>query len=248
MINLQKAVASLRRDGLVVFPGLYADFSDALLREHRQCFSGSLTGIKLAPPMDGEKILPAREVDLLENHLTALHRGLFPDWFSQLGARYFHSPESRNDFASICYDTFKQDRSGPGNHHPHWDPTLSLRLMVYVTDTTDRNGAIEVKPGTHFDNHATRLRLWKNAIPYADPCPCSGADMPYESVQGVAGTVIVFDVSLTHRKGTVSQQEDRRVAFSHIHSPLAQQQLAGAPFHAIPPSLLWPHGHANDYH
>ncbi|MGJ3257333.1 MAG: phytanoyl-CoA dioxygenase family protein [Alcanivorax sp.] len=247
MIDLQQAAESLRRDGLVVFPGLYLDMSETLLREHKQCFSGSLTGIKLAPPMDGEKILPAREVDLLENNLTTLHRSLFPDWFSQLGARYFHSQESRNDFASICYDTFKHDRLGPGNHHPHWDPTLSLRLMVYVSDVTEKNGAIEVKPGTHFSNHAARLNQWENSIPYADPCSCSGADEPYQSIQGGTGTVIVFDVSLTHRKGIVAQGEDRRVAFSHIHSPLAQHQLAGTPFHAIPQSLLWPHGNADDY-
>ncbi len=246
MIDLQQATQTLREKGVVVFPGLYADLSAALLQEHHRCFAETLPGLKLAPPMDGEKILPARAIDLVNHQLTTLHQCLFPDWFRQLGAQYFQCSDSRNDFASICEDTFKHDRQGPGNHHPHWDPTLSLRLMLYVSDVTAENGAIQVKPGTHYRNHQTRLDQWKNHIPYQDPCPCSGTTHPYESIEGRAGTAVVFDVSVTHRKGTVSKEARRSVAFSHIHSPLAQLQLAGTPFNAIPPSLLWPHGNPDD--
>ena len=79
MMNLQQATQTLREKGVVVFPGLYADRSMALAEEHHRCFSESLAGLKLAPPMDGEKILPARAIDLLNHQLTTLHQCLFPD-------------------------------------------------------------------------------------------------------------------------------------------------------------------------
>ena len=246
MMNRQQATQTLREKGVVVFPGLYADRSMALAEEHHRCFSESLAGLKLAPPMDGEKILPARAIDLLNHQLTTLHQCLFPDWFRQLGELYFQCRDSRNDFASICEDTYKHDRRGAGNHHPHWDPTLSLRLMIYVSDVTTNNGAIQVKSGTHYRNHRTRLEQWKNQVSYQDPCLCSGANLPYENIEGCAGTAIVFDVSVTHRKGIVGREAQRSVAFSHIHSPLAQLQLAGTPFGSIPQSLLWPHGKPDD--
>lgn len=241
-IDLDQATEHLRRDGVVIFPGLYADQCAPLMQEHKRCFSAPLKGAELAPPMEGEQILPARAVDLPENGLHTLHQCLFANWFHELGSRYFRSPIASNQFASICYDTPKRHLDGPGNHHTHWDPTLSLRLMILISDASVENGAIEVKRGTHYRNHATRLQLWENHIEYQDPCPCAGEELPFTPIEGRAGTAIVFDVSLTHRKGIVGPGQDRRVAFSHVHSPLAQCQQAGQSLADVPASLHWPHG------
>lgn len=240
--SAEHALHELRKEGVVVFPGLFAAHAGVLLEEHRRALDDGLAGIHAAAPLDGERIVSTRIEDLHRHGLSNIAGALESDLFRLLAQHYLHLPSRPAvPFASLAYDTPKQDPEGPGNQHKHWDPTLSLRLMLYVTDVSRDNGAIEIIRGTHMDNHATRLKYWRQELPYSEKVPCAGSENDFDIVEGPAGTVLIFDVSITHRRGLVSPGRHRRVAFGHIHSPLAMQQFAGDRLEAIPPEQHWPH-------
>ncbi|MEW5423880.1 phytanoyl-CoA dioxygenase family protein [Amorphus sp. 3PC139-8] len=232
----------LRRDGVVILPGLLAEDRHALLEEHERATSGALSRIKPPYEMDGERIFAATSQDLAAAGFDRLHGALAPAWFCALAGAYFGLASAPQvEFISLAVDSPKRDVDGPGNHHPHWDPTLTLRLMLYVSDVDVDSGALAVKRGTHYANHRIRLQEWRDGLDYRERPVCAGADMPFEDIEAPAGTVLVFDTSITHRRGLLSEDRTRRVAFGHIHSPLAEKQLTGVAFSAIEPAMLWPH-------
>ncbi|MGX1305992.1 hypothetical protein AB7M35_000712 [Amorphus suaedae] len=245
--DLGSLLASLRRDGVVVLPALHGGAVEALLDEHRRATSGALAAIKPPHEMDGERIFAATTADLATAGLRHLVGALAPDWFADLAAAYFGQPApQRVEFVSLAVDSPKRDVDGAGNHHAHWDPTLCLRLMLYVSDVDVESGALAVKRGTHHDNHRIRLAEWRDGLEYSERPVCAGADLPFEDIDGPAGTVLVFDTSITHRRGLLAEGRSRRVAFGHAHSDLAWQQLEGIPYAAVDVAALWPHVREGD--
>ena len=230
----------LKRDGAVVLPQLYAHLAPALLAEHRRAFAGALP-MEHMTILDGECIFPLTPRKLQNVGLYELHMVLTNSWFATLAAAYLSRSPAPVEMLSLSWDKEKISPEGAGNHHAHWDPTLSLRMMLYITDVTQTNGALELKRGTHIENHRRRLSEWGQGLPYAEKPICAGSQMPFEIVEATAGSVLVFDVSLSHRRGLLQAGAERCVAFAHLHSYLAQHQLAGAAFDDIAESDLWPH-------
>lgn len=240
-ISHDKILEILKRDGVIVFDGLYRDDILEAEREHRLITSGGHPDIRPSIEMDGEKIFSLTQQRLRSHGLRHLANILAAPWFVKLANAYLQKQQSETYIFSLAVDGVKRDRDGEGNHNLHWDPTLSLRMMLYVGPTDRRNGALEVIRCTHRENHQRRLTEWASNIQYQERPHCAGNLQDIEAVEGSAGTVIVFDTSISHRRGLVEPDRERRVAFAHIHSELADVQMAGIPFEAAPQSLLWPH-------
>jgi hypothetical protein len=239
-----RMLQALRSDGVLVFEGLLAHRIASAADEHRRVTAGHFADIRVSMELDGEKIFVLGDDLLRAQGLRHLADMLAAPWFVALANDYLGTAEPAPHVYSIALDGAKQAADGPGNHHLHWDPTLSLRMMVYVGDTDRRNGALEVIAGTHLLNHRRRLDEWAGGIAYQPRPVCAGRLEDTEVVEGRAGTVIVFDTSVSHRRGLVAPGHTRRVAFAHMHSALAAAQMAGMPHAQAADHLLWPHATA----
>jgi len=243
-VSREEIVSGLRRDGYVLLPGFAGDVAEGLRREHRRIFAERPAGIAFAEPGDGERICSSTIETLHGLGLDTLARCLGAEWFADIAARYFRAaPDAIGEagLVSFTLDGPKTSLDNPGNHWTHWDPYLSLRLMVYVSDVTRENGAIEIKPGTHRDNHRRRLHEWRAGMDYADRPVCAGGDSAFQPIEARAGSVILFDTSITHRRGLVAEGRERRVAFNYLEAPLGRMHREGAAYDFVPAALRETH-------
>lgn len=248
-MDIDYLVQCLRENGVVAFEGLYHHYRENFLAEHERLCAPDSVLADNAERLDGEYIVPSSPKRLMELDCPALAQVLAPPWFSDLGRAYFNAAHPTPvSFISLALDHEKSDLNISGNHLIHWDPSLTLRLMLYVTDVDRTNGAIEVIRRTHFQNHEQRLKEWKEGIEYSDTPVCAGLSQPFEALEGRAGTVLVFDTSVTHRRGLLDRGTTRRVGFGHIHSDLSYKQLGQAPFSELRPEELYPHGFVHEGH
>ena len=237
-------VSHLRGDGYFLLPGFAHDLSAQLEREHQCIFEQARAGVSKAEAADGERICSSTIATLSDLGLDNLARVLGVKWFVEVARQYFQAmPDDigEGEIVSFAWDGSEQDPDKPGNHWMHWDPFLSLRLMLYVSDVTRENGAIEIKPGTHHDNHRQRLLERRACIEYADRPVCAGRDIPFVPIEAPAGTLIVFDTSLTHRRGRVAAGRERRVAFNYLEAPLGTMHREGRRYESTPTALLERH-------
>lgn len=110
----------------------------------------------------------------------------------------------------------------------------------YPDDTYSKNGAFQVISGTHQANHVQRVWECINNISYNDHPQCSGGST-FRSIEAEAGSLIVFDNSITHRRGLVASGNRRRAVFAHCYSIFGLAQLHGASFSNVDKSTLFKH-------
>lgn len=100
---------------------------------------------------------------------------------------------------------------------PHMDKIQTLKFFVYLTDTMSENGAMGVVPGSHRVNREHRIRCLEtdgdfrtvtNLVDKAETL----------SVEGSAGTLIIFDTDMTHTAGHVSSGHERRILRGHTRT------------------------------
>jgi ectoine hydroxylase-related dioxygenase (phytanoyl-CoA dioxygenase family) len=101
----------------------------------------------------------------------------------------------------------------------HFDVKPSLKFLLYLTDTTQENGAFSCVPGS--TSYSTFTRLNAKKISYKNRH--ATRDHPFSEdmvvpVEGAAGTLIVFTSELWHRAGKV-QSGERRALRGHNHYP-----------------------------
>jgi len=114
---------------------------------------------------------------------------------------------------------------GPHRDGPHWAPLAPhvariVTAMLYLDDSTVKNGCLEVFPGSHRYNHSHII---------THPCisgrasECEGRS---DLLEGPAGTVIWFGSNLLHRSGANQSDKDRRaLLFSYQPAGHAHQRL-----------------------
>jgi len=95
----------------------------------------------------------------------------------------------------------------------HIDVLRALKFMVYLMDTNEENGAFCYARGTHAMNTRLRHRHLRcggsiRALPAVLP---ADVDLDFESIQGPAGTLIIFDTDGVHRAGRMSEGTERRI-------------------------------------
>lgn len=105
------------------------------------------------------------------------------------------------------------------SHHAndlHFDVVPTLKFFIYLTDTTERNGAFFCVPGSHI-NTATIREQYGKGISYKNRH--LSRELPFTAddalpIEGSAGTLIVFTTEVMHMAGTV-HEGDRRVMRGH---------------------------------
>ena len=221
-------ISVLRSSGNAVVPGFdNGPARSGLIDEHRHIIAGARGGN--APR--SRNALRCLERKWRSTDYPAIHSAFYTDWARAVVAGYFDFRCAFNEIVCCTHECepLKEITA------PHFDTVQSLKFFVYLTDTSERNGAFRYAPGTHIANAAEALRWRSGGGRIVDTpnvaCPEEAAGLlPFE---GTAGTLLIFDTNGFHAGGTMQAEQERRVIRVQSY-PLPR-------LYAVPPrfSLQW---------
>lgn len=99
----------------------------------------------------------------------------------------------------------------------HFDRGLSLKYFFYLNDVTVGNGAFMYDLGSHRSNLVKQHLWWQANMPILNYVPENEVLSPI-SIEGSAGTLIIFDNSGYHRAGTITNGGERWVVRFHVRA------------------------------
>jgi hypothetical protein len=226
MINVEKLVSDLQHTGYSVIRDhvqgrklldIQSEFDRFISSANRQVSAGK------------DAVFPTSIKELQSGGMESLATCLSPGWLSKCGTAYFNSENVLNvGLASLVTSNSQLASDSSANELAHWDPALELRLIIYISDAFRGTGALEVKPGTQNENHRHRIDFWRHNHPFIEQPLCAGEANEFHALEGKAGTAILFDTGLTHRRGYLTENAIRKAAFSFVRSPLAELFYLGA--------------------
>jgi ectoine hydroxylase-related dioxygenase (phytanoyl-CoA dioxygenase family) len=97
------------------------------------------------------------------------------------------------------------------------DKIRTLKFFIYLTDTTEENGAMGAVPGSQVANCAHRLECLKSDPDYRAVTNVM-SDAKTVPVEGPAGTLFIFDSDITHSAGHVRPGKERRILRGHTRT------------------------------
>lgn len=204
--------------GLAVLPNYsQPDVLKALNLEFDQILDNGGQGIK---PIDLDRgrgaIVSRLEIDSAKFPQTFSAFGV--EFMQELSGLYWQKPVVPNEQVYVMNEVV-------GTTHLaqdlHFDVTPTFKFFLYLTDTTAENGAFSCVPGSQKVTAGLRQKYGKE-IGYETRHLTR--ELPFReeevvSVEGPAGTLIIFTTEVFHRAGVV-QSGERRVMRGHTR-PLA---------------------------
>jgi len=98
----------------------------------------------------------------------------------------------------------------------HTDPSRSLKFMLYLNDVSEKNGAMKYIPGSNYHGiyriHYHRFRGDDNFPAFLAENEVPGGAI---SLNGKAGTMVVFDAAGFHTAGSIKPDEERLILRGH---------------------------------
>lgn len=104
----------------------------------------------------------------------------------------------------------------------HFDGNNFFKFFVYLTDTTEANGAFHVVPGSLEANREFRReKIAQGSLSVEESC-MGDQEKRAVPIEAPAGTLIVFDSDIGHKAGTFTSDKKRLVIRGHTkaHNPL----------------------------
>jgi hypothetical protein len=199
-------VAHLRTSGLAVIPAwLGVTPLPAVLLEHEQVLRRA-TGGPVPAGRNGIGAVSGRD---LRRKQPSLRAALDGAWVREVARGYLGRRCSINE-RIVC--THERRELHPITA-PHFDTLQSLKFLVYLLDTDERNGAFRYAPGTHHGN-AEAARRWRAEGGRVRDTPNVATEeevAALEPIAGPAGTLVVFDSDGFHSGGMLQPGTERRV-------------------------------------
>jgi hypothetical protein len=204
-------------DGIVIVPDY---LSGELLKKVQQEFND-----KMLPKLEGNDYKFGRaERTLLYSKLPVSTRATFANkWIMNIADEYF----GNWSFSEVFWThEYRNDQGLEANGHLHFDkigPTL--KFLLYLTDTNKENGAFRFCRKTRKLGEKFRNEIWNNEKDYSKLKNKPEIDYPElgftadnaESIEGKAGTLIIFDTDSFHMGGIIEKSGlERKVIRLHI--------------------------------
>lgn len=255
-MNLQTdtALEALRRDGVSVHEGyvspiLLGDLRDEFERYLMVAEEG-VTHFEHSPGKAFRIALDDPQLRELNRNKSRLASAFFTKSLEEIAAAYL--PDA--DFCNEVLGT-NEFRAMPLTDI-HFDTQRSLKFMIYLDDTTARNGAFSYIKGSHRRNISYRKRFTQlggvpELIPNALPEEHRARAV---SIEASAGTLIIFDTDGLHAGGILQPGTARRVvrAQCKAHAPKAWKLMELMPYRIrhsdFNPAMLYSKIAAPGYH
>jgi len=219
MDNLNDVVDGLKTYGIVIVKNyLTQQLVEKLKQEFCASFKSSDIGIVKKhkhPVNDAGKVVRIKREKLSSEFSTI--KNIFGSSKMEGVVRDYYAPNKYliNDDVFLTHEKSSEKYILPW----HFDRQQSLKFFIYLTDTTEKNGAFEYCPGSHMEGHYRAsyyvLRGYSlRNIPN---------DIPEEEVRNPviisakAGDLIIFDADGFHRGGRINEGHERLVIRGHSH-------------------------------
>lgn len=214
LTSIDLVVERLRHNGVVIIPNY---ISLEVIRELNEEFEIVLNSpnkdyIKKIDYSNGRGVIVSLyKIPSLELPVT---KSVFSsNYMNEISQKYLMSDFALNSDIYVVNDILGT------KHHAndlHFDVTPTFKFFIYLTDTTKENGAFSCVPGSHKKAEELRKELG-DKISYENRELSRQLPVTEEeviSIEGVAGTLIIFDTDVFHRAGIIHSGE-RRVMRGH---------------------------------
>jgi Phytanoyl-CoA dioxygenase (PhyH) len=226
---VDKLVARLEQDGIVVLPDLVAPaslaamqraFASRLQRQRWNNFEGYQKTEPYRHMVEDVLVLDQGFVDLvLHPTVKAVLNRYLGDEYELTEAKGWKSLPTKRDFHGWHGDAWYDEAQATEIHK-------EVKLAIYLSDV--RSGAFNYIKGSHRKQHP---RVVKNAE-VADVDASQIAE-----ILGPAGTAVLFDTSGIHRQG-VPMLEERQACFFNYHNPRVALQQEDIDYYRYHPLIL----------
>ena len=137
----------------------------------------------------------------------------------------------------LVHSTYKNVDTSRLPYLPHFDRIRFLKVMIYLTDTSIKNGAFFARAGSVHEYELRRRMLPENhKEKFLNNAGDSGA---FEAVEGNAGDAIVFDTNCPHFAGAVDVGQNRKVARFDYANPCWNSYWDRSPWQRVKRKLLF---------
>ncbi len=213
--DTQQIVTLFKRWGIVHIPAF-------LPLERVTALRGEFLRLMAAPVAAAEPIdyPPGTAVAVARAHLDRL---LFPCTsevfdmpFMHDFAQMFCGTDSHLNSHIYCTRDIPRDAPITQVHH---DNMFGFKFLIYLTETTAESGAFKYVPGSHIFGRKAIFEHMKKGVPVKDfPCEYPEFEKDAQVVEGVSGTLVIFDTAGLHQGGVVQPGQERWVMRGHCHA------------------------------
>ncbi len=225
-INIDNCLDALNQWGLVHIPNYLSSAQIShLVQEFQKCFNCQYSWLTPFNYSLGQGVSINRK--RIDRRILPITSELFGSSFmAKIANGYLGKPNFLNHYIYVVKDVV-------GSQHVaqdlHYDVTPTLKFFLYLNDTTVNNGAFQCVPGSQ---SWTRQAQHQNRLMNIRPAQSETRQIPEEiasqaiSIEGKAGTMIVFHTDIFHRAG-ICHTGERWVMRGHSRLPqhLPQDQL-----------------------
>lgn len=212
-------LATLRKLGIAILPRYFSDQTLAVL-------NGEFDRMLERAPTLGFNVIEREEATTVAIVRNRLPTGQFPGiaeafclpLMVDIARAYYGGPKvalNHQIYANLNKGTTEAIPDLP--FVPHMDKIRTLKFFIYLTDTTEENGAMGTVPGSQVVNRANRLECLKSDPDYRTVTNVL-AEAKTVPVEGPAGTFFIFDTDVTHAAGHVRQGKERRILRGHTRT------------------------------
>ena len=207
--NFSVGLSRLNKTGVVRIPGYFnSDTIAALNQNFEQLLKMNSDGVRTIDYSNGRAVTVDLNV-LSAQKFPVMFEVFRNEKFDAITKAYLKREDVKaNNSVYVVNDIV-------GTRHMandlHFDVQRTLKFFVYLNDCNASNGAFACVPGSQ--THTAQVRLsegdkvnYENRMMSRD-LPAQELDIV--SVDGPAGTLIIFDTDVFHRTGTVTQGERR---------------------------------------
>ena len=224
-LDTDRVIDQLHSDGVFVAEGYFgAATVDRLNEEFELLCSRQFEGVKESEKRKKTGRLFRISYEKIEKEsFKNIREVFFSDMLREISEQYMpkNSLINYDLIAAQNLGIIEEDRFIDALRNSHIDALRALKFMIYLMDTNEENGAFSYARGTHAINSRLRNKHLRfggslRALPAVLPVD---AGVGFESINGSAGTLIIFDTDGVHRAGKLSEGTERRILRSRCLFP-----------------------------
>lgn len=213
--DMQHIVAAFKRWGIVHIPAFLHLDQVMQLRKEFDVLMHATNGA-------------TEEIDYPPGRSVSVIRGLIDECEFPTTVKVFDMPFMHEFATQFCgtdsnlnskiYCTHDVPRDLPITK-VHFDSMYGFKFFIYLHETTSSSGAFKYVPGSHLFGRKTIFEYMKQGMRLKDfPCEYPEFEKDAQVIEGVSGTLVIFDTAGLHQGGMVHPGNERMVMRGHCHA------------------------------